>query len=144
MADARGVPRGNYDDPVHDVISMTKSVPSTPLTRGPPCPKTLGGTRNLHQSGFTLAGRTAHSPISAALTRTDSFNKCLLFFRSSGRRPHTTPLHPEDCSTPWWPIQHHVVIVNGPLLPFVFNCAKTTDSNAKLFFKLSLTLLGLT
>lgn len=56
MADARGVPRGNYDDPVHDVVSMTKSVPSTPMTRGPPCPKTLIGTRNLHQSGFTLAG----------------------------------------------------------------------------------------
>lgn len=56
MADARGVPRGNYDDPVHDVISMAKSVPSTPMTRGPPCPKTLSGSRNLHQSGFTLAG----------------------------------------------------------------------------------------
>ncbi|XP_075891291.1 dihydropyrimidinase-related protein 2 [Nelusetta ayraudi] len=56
MADARGVPRGNYDDPVHDVISMAKSVPSTPMTRGPPCPKILSGTRNLHQSGFTLAG----------------------------------------------------------------------------------------
>lgn len=56
MAEARGVPRGNYDGPVHDVISMTKSVPPTPTTRGPPCPKTLTGSRNLHQSGFTLAG----------------------------------------------------------------------------------------
>ncbi|XP_074519611.1 dihydropyrimidinase-related protein 2 isoform X2 [Halichoeres trimaculatus] len=56
MAEARGVPRGNYDGPVHDVISMTKSVPPTPTTRGPPCPKTLTGPRNLHQSGFTLAG----------------------------------------------------------------------------------------
>ncbi|XP_021335783.1 dihydropyrimidinase-related protein 4 isoform X1 [Danio rerio] len=58
MADARGVPRGNYDGPVHDVISMTKSVPATPTTRGPSCPgKTpLGPTRNLHQSGFTLSG----------------------------------------------------------------------------------------
>uniref|UniRef100_A0A8D3BTX8 Amidohydrolase-related domain-containing protein n=1 Tax=Scophthalmus maximus TaxID=52904 RepID=A0A8D3BTX8_SCOMX len=37
---ARGVPRGNYDGPVHDVISMTKS----------------SGPRNLHQSGFTLSG----------------------------------------------------------------------------------------
>ncbi|XP_048027118.1 dihydropyrimidinase-related protein 4 isoform X1 [Megalobrama amblycephala] len=58
MADARGVPRGNYDGPVHDVISMTKSVPPTPTTRGPSCPgKTpLGPARNLHQSGFTLSG----------------------------------------------------------------------------------------
>uniref|UniRef100_A0AAQ5YSW5 Amidohydrolase-related domain-containing protein n=1 Tax=Amphiprion ocellaris TaxID=80972 RepID=A0AAQ5YSW5_AMPOC len=56
MAEARGVPRGNYDGPVHDVISMTKSVPPTPTTRGPPCPKTQPGPRNLHQSGFTLAG----------------------------------------------------------------------------------------
>lgn len=56
MAEARGVPRGNYDGPVHDVISMTKSVPSTPTTRGPSCPKTQTGPRNLHQSGFTLAG----------------------------------------------------------------------------------------
>uniref|UniRef100_A0A8C1NDH7 Dihydropyrimidinase like 4 n=1 Tax=Cyprinus carpio TaxID=7962 RepID=A0A8C1NDH7_CYPCA len=58
MADARGVPRGNYDGPVHDVISMTKSVPATPTTRGPSCPgKTpLGPARNLHQSGFTLSG----------------------------------------------------------------------------------------
>uniref|UniRef100_A0A4W6ECH0 Dihydropyrimidinase like 4 n=1 Tax=Lates calcarifer TaxID=8187 RepID=A0A4W6ECH0_LATCA len=56
MAEARGVPRGNYDGPVHDVISMTKSVPPTPTSRGPPCPKTQTGPRNLHQSGFTLAG----------------------------------------------------------------------------------------
>uniref|UniRef100_A0A7N8XCT3 Dihydropyrimidinase like 4 n=1 Tax=Mastacembelus armatus TaxID=205130 RepID=A0A7N8XCT3_9TELE len=53
---ARGVPRGNYDGPVHDVISMTKSVPSTPTSRVVPCPKTQTGPRNLHQSGFTLAG----------------------------------------------------------------------------------------
>lgn len=59
MADARGVPRGNYDGPVHDVISMTKSVPATPTTRGPSCPgKTPAGpARNLHQSGFTLSGK---------------------------------------------------------------------------------------
>lgn len=56
MAEACGVPRGNYDGPVHDVISMTKSVPPTPTNRGPPCPKTQTGSRNLHQSGFTLAG----------------------------------------------------------------------------------------
>uniref|UniRef100_A0A4W6EFG9 Dihydropyrimidinase like 4 n=1 Tax=Lates calcarifer TaxID=8187 RepID=A0A4W6EFG9_LATCA len=56
LPEARGVPRGNYDGPVHDVISMTKSVPPTPTSRGPPCPKTQTGPRNLHQSGFTLAG----------------------------------------------------------------------------------------
>ncbi|XP_060950734.1 dihydropyrimidinase-related protein 2-like [Limanda limanda] len=56
MAEARGVPRGNYDGPVHDVISMTKSVPHTPTSRGHICPKTQAGPRNLHQSGFTLAG----------------------------------------------------------------------------------------
>uniref|UniRef100_A0A3B5AZ94 Dihydropyrimidinase-related protein 1 n=1 Tax=Stegastes partitus TaxID=144197 RepID=A0A3B5AZ94_9TELE len=56
MAEARGVPRGNYDGPVHDVISMTQSVPPTPTTRGPSCPKAQTGPRNLHQSGFTLAG----------------------------------------------------------------------------------------
>lgn len=57
MAEARGVPRGNYDGPVHDVISMTKSVPSTPTTRGSSCPgKVMGPTRNLHQSGFSLSG----------------------------------------------------------------------------------------
>uniref|UniRef100_A0AAY4BAM8 Dihydropyrimidinase-related protein 2 n=1 Tax=Denticeps clupeoides TaxID=299321 RepID=A0AAY4BAM8_9TELE len=58
MADARGVPRGNYDGPVHDVISMTKSVPSTPTTRGGQCPGKgmTGPARNLHQSGFTLSG----------------------------------------------------------------------------------------
>ncbi|KTF88218.1 hypothetical protein cypCar_00038396 [Cyprinus carpio] len=58
MADARGVPRGNYDGPVHDVISMTKSMSATPSTRGPSCPgKTpVGPARNLHQSGFTLSG----------------------------------------------------------------------------------------
>ncbi|XP_037318962.2 dihydropyrimidinase-related protein 2 [Pungitius pungitius] len=56
MAEARGVPRGNYDGPVHDVISVTKLVPPTPTTRGPTCPKTQASLRNLHQSGFTLAG----------------------------------------------------------------------------------------
>ncbi|XP_069373620.1 dihydropyrimidinase-related protein 2 isoform X1 [Paralichthys olivaceus] len=56
MAETRGVPRGNYDGPVHDVISMTKSVPPTPTSRGPVCPKTQTAPRNLHQSGFTLAG----------------------------------------------------------------------------------------
>uniref|UniRef100_A0AAQ4NUI2 Amidohydrolase-related domain-containing protein n=1 Tax=Gasterosteus aculeatus aculeatus TaxID=481459 RepID=A0AAQ4NUI2_GASAC len=56
MAEARGVPRGNYDGPVHDVISVPKLVPPTPTTRGPTCPKTQASLRNLHQSGFTLAG----------------------------------------------------------------------------------------
>ncbi|XP_068424967.1 dihydropyrimidinase-related protein 4 isoform X2 [Clinocottus analis] len=56
MAEARGVPRGNYAGPVHDVISMATSVPPTPTTRGLTCPKTQASLRNLHQSGFTLAG----------------------------------------------------------------------------------------
>lgn len=56
MAEARGVPRGNYDGPVHDVSSMIKSVPPTPTTRGPTGAKIPTGPRNLHQSGFTLAG----------------------------------------------------------------------------------------
>lgn len=58
MAEARGVPRGNYDGPVHDVISMTKSVPPTPTGRGSSCSgkSLLGPARNLHQSGFSLSG----------------------------------------------------------------------------------------
>ncbi|KAJ8365469.1 hypothetical protein SKAU_G00143000 [Synaphobranchus kaupii] len=58
MADARGVPRGLYDGPVHDVVSATKSMPPTPTTRGPACPGKphLALGRNLHQSGFTLSG----------------------------------------------------------------------------------------
>ncbi|XP_053714914.1 dihydropyrimidinase-related protein 4 isoform X1 [Synchiropus splendidus] len=56
MAESRGVPRGNYDGPVHDVINMTKSMPPTPTSRGPACPKVQVGQRNLHQSGFTLSG----------------------------------------------------------------------------------------
>uniref|UniRef100_A0A673GAS2 Dihydropyrimidinase-related protein 2-like n=1 Tax=Sinocyclocheilus rhinocerous TaxID=307959 RepID=A0A673GAS2_9TELE len=71
MADARGVPRGNYDGPVHDVISMTKSVPATPTTRGPSCPgKTPGGpARNLHQSGFTLSGTQMDDHIARRTTQ---------------------------------------------------------------------------
>ncbi|KAJ8404861.1 hypothetical protein AAFF_G00332480 [Aldrovandia affinis] len=56
MADARGVPRGLYDGPVHDVVSAT--MPPTPTTRGPACPgkAQIAPARNLHQSGFTLSG----------------------------------------------------------------------------------------
>lgn len=56
MAEAHGVPRGNYDGPVHDVIAMTNSVPPTPTAKGPTGPKPQMTSRNLHQSGFTLAG----------------------------------------------------------------------------------------
>ncbi|XP_061082609.1 dihydropyrimidinase-related protein 4 isoform X3 [Conger conger] len=58
MADARGVPRGLYDGPVHDVVSATKSMPPTPTGRGPACPgkAQIAPARNLHQSGFTLSG----------------------------------------------------------------------------------------
>ncbi|XP_039626398.1 dihydropyrimidinase-related protein 4 isoform X1 [Polypterus senegalus] len=55
MAEVRGVPRGIYDGPVHDV---TKAVPSTPSSRGSVCPgkAQMVPVRNLHQSGFTLSG----------------------------------------------------------------------------------------
>lgn len=48
---------------VHDVTSMTKLVLTVPTTRGPSCSKTQTPSRNLHLSGFTLAGRmqTRHS-----------------------------------------------------------------------------------
>ncbi|XP_028332122.1 dihydropyrimidinase-related protein 2-like [Gouania willdenowi] len=56
MPEARGVPRGSYDGPVHDVI--TKQVPPPPASgRGRSCPQTQSLNRNLHQSGFTLSGR---------------------------------------------------------------------------------------
>uniref|UniRef100_A0A3B3TEN9 Dihydropyrimidinase like 4 n=1 Tax=Paramormyrops kingsleyae TaxID=1676925 RepID=A0A3B3TEN9_9TELE len=58
MSDARGVPRGLYDGPVHDVIGATMSVPATPTPRGSTCPgkAQIVPARNLHQSGFTLSG----------------------------------------------------------------------------------------
>ncbi|MGH0144595.1 UNVERIFIED_CONTAM: hypothetical protein FKN15_003804 [Acipenser sinensis] len=58
MADIRGVPRGLYDGPVHDVTTATKAVASTPSCRGSSCPgkAQMAPLRNLHQSGFTLSG----------------------------------------------------------------------------------------
>ncbi|XP_041123404.1 dihydropyrimidinase-related protein 4-like [Polyodon spathula] len=58
MADIRGVPRGLYDGPVHDVTMATKAVASTPSCRGSSCPgkAQMAPLRNLHQSGFTLSG----------------------------------------------------------------------------------------
>lgn len=58
MAEARGVPHGSYDGPVHDDLGRNKKVLTIPTTRGPPCSKTQTTSRNLHLSGFTLAGRT--------------------------------------------------------------------------------------
>ena len=143
MAEARGVPRGNYDGPVHDVISMTKSVPHTPTTRGPICPKTQAGPRNLHQSGFTLAGRREHVcsvSISNLLKQKWLTLRCIRgnliyslyikqlsmivdeyeqhhFFssRCSDWRPHTSSLCSEDCSASWWTIQHHIFILKQHL-----------------------------
>ncbi|MGH0130892.1 UNVERIFIED_CONTAM: hypothetical protein FKN15_044190 [Acipenser sinensis] len=58
MADIRGVPRGLYDGPVHDVTTANKAVASTPSCRGSSCPgkAQMAPLRNLHQSGFTLSG----------------------------------------------------------------------------------------
>lgn len=125
MAEARGVPRGNYDGPVHDVISMTKSVPPTPTTRGPPCLKTLTGSRNLHQSGFTLAGRE-HIPsqiwsagwiafwvvqLSASYGIMTSVFHIFFLSRSTGWWPHTSSFHSEDCGTTWWTVQHYLLVI---------------------------------
>lgn len=63
MAEARGVPHGSYDGPVHEDVSRNKKVLSLPTTRGQPCSKTPTPSRNLHLSGFTLAGRTQTQPV---------------------------------------------------------------------------------
>ncbi|XP_054621361.1 dihydropyrimidinase-related protein 4-like [Dunckerocampus dactyliophorus] len=56
MAENHSVPRGIYDGPVHDVMSMNKSPMPTRTTKAPLCSIIQTCPRNLHQSGFTLAG----------------------------------------------------------------------------------------
>ncbi|XP_077359701.1 dihydropyrimidinase-related protein 2 isoform X2 [Festucalex cinctus] len=57
VAEHQGVPRAIYDGPVHDVTTMSKLLtPTWSIKEAPPCLKIQTGPRNLHQSGFTLAG----------------------------------------------------------------------------------------
>uniref|UniRef100_A0A3Q2XG00 Dihydropyrimidinase like 4 n=1 Tax=Hippocampus comes TaxID=109280 RepID=A0A3Q2XG00_HIPCM len=56
VAENRGVPRGIYDGPVHDVMTTNKLMTPTWTKKATPCLQIQTGPRNLHQSGFTLAG----------------------------------------------------------------------------------------
>ncbi|XP_051927721.1 dihydropyrimidinase-related protein 2-like [Hippocampus zosterae] len=56
VAENRGVPRGIYDGPVHDVMMTNKLMTPTWTKKATPCLQVQTGPRNLHQSGFTLAG----------------------------------------------------------------------------------------
>ncbi|XP_018409177.1 PREDICTED: dihydropyrimidinase-related protein 4 isoform X2 [Nanorana parkeri] len=58
LAEVRGVPRGIYDGPVHDVTVATMSVAPTPTSRTAACSGKVQivPARNLHQSGFSLSG----------------------------------------------------------------------------------------
>ncbi|XP_077407848.1 dihydropyrimidinase-related protein 2-like isoform X2 [Vanacampus margaritifer] len=55
-AENRGVPRAVYDGPVHDVGTVSNTLMARWTKKAAPCLKIQTGPRNLHQSGFTLAG----------------------------------------------------------------------------------------
>ncbi|KAM9326755.1 dihydropyrimidinase-related protein 4 [Gastrophryne carolinensis] len=58
LAEVRGVPRGIYDGPVHDVTTVARSAALMPASRTAPCTGKVqvAPVRNLHQSGFSLSG----------------------------------------------------------------------------------------
>ncbi|XP_075468309.1 dihydropyrimidinase-related protein 4 isoform X3 [Ascaphus truei] len=61
LAEIRGVPRGVYDGPVHDITMTAKSAAPTPTSRIVACPGKIqvAPGRNLHRSGFSLSGSQA-------------------------------------------------------------------------------------